>query len=307
MSAKRVLLTGASGFIGRHCIAPLQARGYEVHAVSSRAAPAAGDGARWHVVDLLDTHRTAALVDTVRPHSLLHLAWYAEHGKFWQSPRNLDWVGASLALIRAFIDAGGRRMTFAGTGAEYDWSNGRCSETTTPLEPQGLYGVCKHALHRIAAAAAREAGVGCAWGRIFYLYGPGEHSGRLVPQVVRAQLRGERLTLSNPALARDYLYVGDVADALACLLDSAVEGAVNIGSGTALSLRALVEQIGARLGRADLVDFGGGAAPRQEPPLVVADTARLAGELGWRPSVDLAHGLKLAVDFWRNRPDTTPV
>jgi nucleoside-diphosphate-sugar epimerase len=298
MSGKHVLLTGGTGFIGRHCIADLQARSFEVHATTSRTPPAS-DGVHWHRTDLLSGEQTAALMAKVRPDSLLHLGWYAEHGKFWQALENLDWVRASIALLRAFIAEGGSRMAFAGSCAEYDWTNGHCREDTTPLKPQGLYGVSKHAFRLIAEEAARRAGISCAWGRIFFLYGPGEQPGRLVPLVVRSQLHGEHLSISGGALHRDYLYVAEVASALVALLDSPLEGPVNIGSGHAISLRAMVERITAKCGHPELVDFRVREAAQKDAPLVVADTGRLGGELHWTPRVDLDRGLDLTIDWWR--------
>lgn len=298
MSGRRVLLTGGSGFIGRHCIAELITRGYEVHATTSRT-PAAIEGVCWHHTDLLNGDQTAALLAKVRPDSLLHLAWYAEHGLFWQALENLDWVRASIALLRAFIAEGGRRAVFAGSCAEYDWADGHCREDSTPLHPQGLYGISKHAFRLIAEAAAQRAGVSCAWGRVFFLYGPHEQPGRLVPLIVRSQLRGEHVTCSGADLQRDYLYVADVASALVGLLDSPLEGAINIGAGRAISIGAMVEHIVARLGHPELVAFRARAETPKDAPLVVADTTRLAGELHWAPRVNVDHGLDLTIDWWR--------
>src|SRR5438093_1344954 len=110
---KTVLLTGASGFIGRHCIEPLLARGYEVHAVSSRPNDGGPSrpGLRWHRADLLQPGAASALLGALRPSHLLHLAWYVLPGKLISAPENFAWVTASLELIQRFAEHGGKRMT----------------------------------------------------------------------------------------------------------------------------------------------------------------------------------------------------
>ena len=89
---RKILLTGASGFIGRHCIEPLIARGYDVHAVSSRPAPRDAGGATWHHADLLQPNDARALLSEIAPTHLLHLAWYVVPGKLISSPENFTWV-----------------------------------------------------------------------------------------------------------------------------------------------------------------------------------------------------------------------
>ena len=100
------------------------------------------------------------------------------------------------------------------------------------------------------------------------------------------------------------MYVADVASALVALLDSPLEGAVNIGSGRAVSIRAVVERIVARCGHPELVDFSVREDARKDAPLIVADTGRLGGELHWTPRVDLDRGVELTVDWWRQHPDS---
>jgi nucleoside-diphosphate-sugar epimerase len=302
---KRVLVTGATGFVGRHCLAPLGARGYEVHAVSTagRAPDDAPPDVRWHACDLLRPGASARLLAEVEPSHLLHMAWYAAPGKYWTAVENLAWVRASLELLEEFARRGGRRAVSAGTCAEYDWTFGFCSETLTPLAPSTLYGNCKHALRLVWEAYAREAGVSAAWGRIFFLYGAHEHPDRLVSSVVRRMLRRERVPCSHGRQVRDFLHVEDVADAFAALLESETQGAVNIASGRPVSLREVVGLIGARLEGGELVDFGALAAPQGDPPVLLADVRRLREEVGWRPRLGLGEGLARTIEWWRSRAD----
>jgi nucleoside-diphosphate-sugar epimerase len=294
---KRVLLTGASGFIGRHALAPLLAKGYEVHTVSSR--PVAGDMVHHHAMDLLDEPAVARLLAEVKPTHLLHFAWYVEAGKFWTSPQNIRWLEASLALLRHFREQGGTRAVMAGTCAEYDWNHGFCSEAVTPLRPATAYGTCKDALREALCAVSAGEGLSAAWGRIFFLYGPGEHPARLVPSVMRSLAHGETARCTHGRQVRDFLHSADVASAFVALLDSAVEGPVNIASGVPVTLREVVLAAAACFDAQDRVEFGALATPEAEPPLLVADVRRLTAEVGWRPSIGLADGMKQVARAWR--------
>jgi nucleoside-diphosphate-sugar epimerase len=303
---KKVLVTGATGFVGRHSLTSLSARGYEVHAVTSlENAPAIdAPGVVWHRADLLDRAQVFALVSKVTPSHLLHFAWYAVPGKFWTSPENLRWVQASLDLLRAFKEAGGRRVVAAGTCAEYEWGRAEpCSEASTPLRPATLYGACKHSLRLMIEAYSRQEGLSAAWGRVFFLYGPHEHPDRLVASVIRSLLRGDEARCTHGQQVRDILHVADVADAFAALLDSEVEGAVNIAAGRAVVLRDVINEIGEKLARQDLIRLNAIAAPTGEPRIIVADTKRLNEEVGWRPQRDLSAGLDETIEWWRKNPD----
>lgn len=297
---KRVLLTGATGFIGRHCLQPLRERGYEVHAVTSRAVPEVRqDGIHWHTLDLLAPQPLS--LEEIRPTHLLHLAWYAVPGKYWTSPENVRWVEASLALLRAFVAAGGTRAVLTGTCAEYDWTHGDglCSEASTPLRPATLYGVAKRALGDLSVAYAQQVGLSLAWGRIFFLYGPHEPEQRLVPATTLSLLRGQPARCTHGRQIRDFLHVEDVAGALVALLDSEATGPVNIASGEPVTLREIVEQLAAATGRPELIQLGALPAPAGEPPRLVADTQRLREEVGWSPCHPLPEGLVSTVNWWR--------
>src|SRR5262249_18992294 len=186
---RRGLITGPGGFVGRCCLAPLAAGFDEGHALAR--APLPGAAGRVPAAGLLDAAPVTGLGRPVRPSHLLHRAWVTTPGGYWTSADNLRWVGASLHLLRAFADAGGRRVVVAGSCAEYDWTAaGTCDEATTPLRPATLYGACKDALRRVLEAFAAQAGLSAAWGRLFFLYGPGEHPDRLVASVARALLAG---------------------------------------------------------------------------------------------------------------------
>lgn len=298
---RRVLVTGASGFIGRQCLPVLAATGYEVHAVSSRIRRSELSGVLWHQADLFDSRQSAELVDRVRPSHLLHLAWYVEPRRFWKSSENLRWVGASLDLLRLFANAGGRHALISGTCVEYALGCGVCSETT-PTGPSTLYGSSKHALHIVARSFASEAGFRLAWARLFYLFGPHEPPARLVPSAIGGLLRGEHVSCNSGELVRDFLYVSDVAEALLALLNSDADGTFNIGSGAGVALGDIVRQIGAIIGRPELVEVKPSSGAPGVPAVRVSDTTRIRTEVGWAPRHDLAGGLERTIEWWRAHP-----
>lgn len=300
----KVLVTGGSGFIGRYCLAQLQAKGYEVHAVSSAVRDAA-PGVTWHRADLLAEGEAAALVRRIGATHLLHLAWCTAPGKYWTALENFDWVRASLAMIQAFTASGGKRFVAAGTCAEYDWGGGGiCAEATTPLTPGTLYGSSKHALQLLLAAWSRQTRLSSAWGRIFSLYGPYEYPQRLMASTITSLLDGNTATCGNPGLVRDYLHAEDVASAFVALLECELGGAVNIGSGRGVALGDIVTAIGQKLGAADRVRLPSVLAPGTEPALLVADTSKLALS-GWTPKFDLNSGLDDTIAWWRAQPRAT--
>lgn len=295
----KVLVTGGSGFIGQYCLAQLHAKGYEVHAVSS--VPQAGrTTVQWHHASLLDIEQARTLVRAVKPSHLLHLAWCTQHGKYWTSPENLNWVQGSLALIQEFTESGGKRLVAAGTCAEYEWGHGVCVENQTPLVPATLYGTYKHVLQLMLRSWSKQTGLSSAWGRVFSLYGPRENPERLVAAVIRALLRGELATCGNASLVRDYLHAEDVASAFVALLESRLEGPVNIGSGEAVTLGEIVERIAEQLDGRRLVQLRV-PLPSTEPDLLLADVTRLTST-GWRRKFDLDSGLADTIEWWRSQP-----
>lgn len=299
---RKVLITGARGFIGWHALRPLSDRGFELHGVSTQPCVSA-DAADvcWHQADLLDAPQVERLISEVRPTHMLHFAWVTSPPAYWTSQQNLQWVRASLDLVQQFTSHGGRRAVVAGTCAEYDWRFARCSESLTPTAPNTLYGSCKHALHTILDALAASADLSVSWGRIFYPYGPREHPRRLVPSVIRAILTGQSAQCSHGNQIRDFLYVQDAADAFAALLDSDVTGPVNIASGVPVTLKTMILRLAELLDGERLVELGAIAQGTNDPDVLVADVGRLRNEVGWSPSYDLDTGLQNTIAWWRTQ------
>lgn len=310
MAATRVVVSGASGFIGRWSVPVLIAAGHEVHAVAgpstARPVPVQLRGAQVHHVDLLDAAAVDALMRRVRPTHLLHFAWIATPGVYWSSPDNARWLAASRHLLQRFQSNGGLRVVMAGTCAEYDWARvGFCEELTSPLAG-GAGGISAYArakldMHAALQGFAAAHAMSAAWGRIFFQFGPDEHPDRLVASVIRNLLSGREALCSHGRQVRNFLHAADVGAAFAALLDSAVEGPVNIGSGDRTSIAELLNEIGLQIGRPELLKLGVRPAPPDEPPVLVPAVERLRACVGWQPRFSLHDGIADTISWWQAR------
>jgi nucleoside-diphosphate-sugar epimerase len=296
---KKVLVTGANGFIGRQCVPFLLAAGYEVHGIALEKDLPAQPDLFWHCADLLDKNSMDDLILRIKPSHLLHLAWYTAHKKYWTAPDNHAWVKAGIDLTRAFQACGGTRAVMAGSCAEYEWKHGCCFEDATPLVPATLYGACKNELRQKFEKLSESHRVSTAWGRIFFVYGPGEHPDRLVPSVIRSLLRGTPVACSDGCQVRDFSYVEDVASSFAALLDSDVRGAVNIASGMPVAVKEIINTIAVKLNRPDLIEFGKLPVSPGDPLLLSANVRKLKIDVGWSPQYSLSQGLDKTIAWWK--------
>jgi nucleoside-diphosphate-sugar epimerase len=288
---ERILVTGATGFIGRHIPALLQARGYETHITARNVLPTP-PGITAHGVDLLHQDNAQRLIRDIRPDIVIHTAWYVAHGRFWTAPENTDWLEASTALAAYAAEAGTRRFIGLGTCAEYateagddayPWPEARLIAPATP------YGEAKASLaRRLAEMAEARPRFGIAWARLFHLFGPGENPARLVPSIMIALSEGREAQCASGRPVRDFISTRNAAAAIAALATSEVTGAVNIASGAPISIAAMARLIAHISGRPYLLRLGALPDRPNEPPYMVAHTGRLRREVGFTAPVSLA-------------------
>lgn len=296
-SVANVLVTGAAGWIGSHLVRQLTSRGHRVFALVRPGQ----DRWRLHGVtplqivdgDLESDSDVERVVPFVQPEICFHLAWYATPGKYLDAPENDRSVRASVKLVERLMSVGCGRVIVTGTCLEYGCSERRLSEDS-PTVPESRYAAAKLELLN---TLARLKGIRTTWARLFYQYGPMEDPRRIVPTAIQALLRGEPLDVSPAEQRRDFLHVTDVASALVSA--GGLEGIVNIGSGTAVSLAEVFRSLEGIVGRSGLIRLG--ARPYEKDVVMSswADNRRLVST-GWRPAYTLHEGLKDAVAWWRD-------
>jgi dTDP-6-deoxy-L-talose 4-dehydrogenase (NAD+) len=265
----RVLLTGATGFVGRQVLRALLQSGASVTAVV-RTARAWPEGAS-HIVETPDMFAERAAfwaaactnIDTVA-----HVAWYAEPGQYLHSPRNLHCLSGTLALAQGAIDARVKRFVGVGTCFEYSLG-GDILRPDSPLGPTTPYGAAKAAAWLALSAAFPASGLEFAWCRLFYLYGEGEDSRRLVPYLHARFAAQEPAELTSGAQVRDFLDVAAAGRQIARVVLGEGSGPVNICSGEPVTVGSMARAIAAQYGRPDLVRLGAKPDRADDPPFVL--------------------------------------
>ena len=268
-----VLLTGATGFVGRQVLRALIERTCNVRVVfrDGKRSPFARSPTIESLISSPDIFAESAAwwADTCRDvDTVIHVAWYAEPGQYLQSPKNQECLAGTLRLAQGAAQAKVRRFVGIGTCFEYDFSAGHLS-VETALRPSTPYAEAKTAAFTVLSRSLPKQGVEFAWCRLFYLYGEGEDPRRLVPYLRSKLSAGEPAELTSGRQICDYLDVGEAGRLIADTALGAVQGPVNICSGAAVTIRALAERIADEYGRRDLLRFGARPDNLVDPPVVV--------------------------------------
>ena len=300
----RIFVTGATGFVGAQVVRVLLQAGVEVAALVSP------DGARQRLDGLLnqiqliegrlvEVSSLRASLSDFRPDACIHCAWYAEPGKYLDSPENVPMLQDSLVLIETLIAVGCKQIVSIGTCAEYDTDSGYLREDG-PTKPSTIYAACKLSLCLIGQQLAAAAGINFAWARLFYLYGPFEDQRRLVPALIGALQQGKQFPATAGEQVRDYLHVEDVATALWILAKERASGIFNVASGVPITMHQLMETISQIVGGGDHIQFGALPYRQWEPMFICGDNHRLK-TYGWKPRFSLYEGLAQTVAWWMGR------
>jgi nucleoside-diphosphate-sugar epimerase len=303
----RVLVTGATGFVGANVVRALLHLGSDVHiTVQASSDP-------WRLQDVLphaETH-VASLTDPdalrrvfvrARPAIVLHLATPRGRDEAARTRIFETTVMGAVHLLRLAREFDVQRLVVTGSSLEYCPSDVPLGEEA-PVAPTTVHGAAKAAATVLYRQAAQDAGVPVCVLRLFHVYGPWESRHRLLPSAIRAARDGTPLPLTGGAIARDWVFVADVVDALlrAAGLSRAGE-LINVGSGQEYSNEAVVRCVAETIGRP--VRIAAGAFPRgaADAPHRCADRGKAVRLLGWTPQFSLAQGVRQTAEWFDAHP-----
>lgn len=294
LSGRTVLVTGASGFIGSHLCGRLTTVGATVHATSRRVC--SGSGLRWHRLDIADRRAVDALVTAIRPEIIFHLASHVAGSRDQEAV--LLTFDANLAstvyLLGAAERVGCRRFIQVGSLEEPAVGE----PVATPASP---YAAAKAAASGYCRMFHALYGTPVVLARLFMVYGPAQQDlKKLIPYVILSLLRGRTLKLSSGSRPVDWVYIEDVIDGLlrTARLDGLGGKRVDLGSGTLVPIRTVVEKLYQLLAPEDEPPFGT-LPDRPMEQVRAAQVEETEALLGWRPGTSLDEGLRATVSWYR--------
>ena len=298
LSGKRVLLTGATGFIGSHLSRALRSRGVELHCLSRRMVSGENGEFQWHFVDLGDLSALRRTISLVRPEVVFHLASRVTGSRDLSEvlPTLQSNLTDTIGLLTLLTGTECRRVVLAGSLEEISsMDESPCSPYAAAKSAVSCYAKLFHSLYSLPVVTAR----------LFMVYGPGQKdSAKLVPYVVESLLAGRSPRLTSGVRPVDWIFVDDVVEGLLRMSEvPGIEGrTVDLGSGKLTSVRELVELIQAISGSTAELKFGT-LPDRPAEKVAEADLQRTFELLGWRPSTTLRSGLERTVAWYRSKLD----
>ena len=277
---KRVLLTGATGFVGRQVLNRLLQKDVTVSVISRSSQenfPIQDSKITQHFrTDNLFAENDDWYNNVCEGIDIIiHVAWYAEPGKYLESSLNLDCMSGTLAFAKAAANQGIKKFIGVGTCFEYDLTTNQTLGTNAPLKPSFLYSIAKTATFQSLEKFFCNEGVNFLWTRIFYLYGEGEDERRLVAVLKRKLSLNESVDLTSGNQIRDFM---DVKLAGYIIADASIgsnTGAFNVCSGQGISIRQLAENIADEYGKRDLLNFGARPDNIADAPYVVGEKTKV--------------------------------
>lgn len=297
---KKVLITGASGLLGKAIIRELlEDDQYEILAVTTNKNRLE----QFSNIEIIETNLLMSescrqIFVQYKPEYMIHLAWDQSKSTFRNDKTNIDWLIVSLNLLQEFAKCGGRRLVFAGTSSEYDEYSGKMEETYVEHK-MTVYGQCKKAFSEVAINYGETFGIDVAITRYFTIYGEeDEHEFGAIPFTITSFLKGEKVVCRAPNTIRDYIYVKDAAAATIKILKSDYKGIVNVGSGIPHRMKDVFSIIADKMNCNDLLSFENENCVGD---ILVADTKIMNKIMGYNCKYTFQKGIDEVIKYRKDK------
>lgn len=278
----KILVTGATGFIGQHIVTRLLTLGHDVITTSRTEKPAnSWAGKTTHIpLNISDTLPKSLFTYFQSPDIVIHLAW-SDLTDYYSGSHIEIQIPSQIGFLRNLISNGAKSISVAGTCFEYGLQNG-CLREDTPTAPVTFYGHAKNSLRQSLEFLQKKYSFSFNWFRYFYMYGAGQHPKALLPQLDTAIENGdEEFKMSGGEQLRDYLPIEQVAAlTVNAALNGNTEGIINICSGKPVSVRSLVEKRIQERGSAMKLNLGYYPYPDYEPMAFWGNVKKLKHLIG---------------------------
>lgn len=300
---KRLLVIGGTGFVGSHLCRVAGESGYSITSLSLNPAGRPIHGVQYRNADLGDAGAVKGALGDGRFEYVVNCGGYIDHRLFRDGGR---------ALIQRHFDGlqnviecldRGCLIRFVQLGSSDEYGSARAPQREDMREaPIAPYSLAKVAASHFLQMLWRTEKFPAVTLRLFLTYGPGQDARRFIPQLVRGCLAGGRFPVSGGAQLRDFCYVGDVTQGILRAFDvgAACGEVINLASGAPVTIRAVIEQVRALIGRGE-PEFGRIPYRPGENKELYADISRAKSILGWSPRTDLATGLRRTVEFYEEK------
>lgn len=275
---KKVLLTGATGLIGKELIKPLLDNGYKIFAISRKAIPNSNTVA-WLAGDLFDTQFIKSCCKKAQADILVHLAWKVTRD-YAYSNENFSFLASSISLLQEFQQNGGKQVFISGSFSEYDDSKPFLTENTPINANDMLYTFCKNKLHEISEKFCRQNALDFCYGRIFNVFGHNEDDKRLTKYILNCLSQDKEAIIKSGPLQKDYLYSREIARAIVHILNKNYTGTINICSGKPVTIKELALKFAKKFNKEHLLKFENNFG--NQPQIIYGDNSILCSQLKYQ-------------------------
>ena len=264
---KKVIVTGINGLIGQYIAEPLKDLGFEVYGIGTKYIKTTEFN--YIKTDINNANKLRKIFNKIEAKYLVHLAWDMND---LNSNNHFKFLASSINMLEYFKESGGKKAVYIGTCFEYKYKRIPLKENDK-LNPTTIYAKCKNYLREISELYCDKNNIDFCWARIFYTYGKNENNKRLFPQIINGLKNNQKVSINHSQLKRDYMFAGDVAKAIALILNSKFKGIINICSGKSISLENIAITIAKKLNKLELLDLK--KLETKEPDSIVGDNSIL--------------------------------